>query len=79
MATDVSLPSVVLFLEGTSLERASPEGTGKLDVFHKVVSGLQRGGRRVHVFVRAGVRPSNFTAPEAPLVPEFTPASIPKQ
>ncbi|MEP7246711.1 MAG: hypothetical protein ABI885_23955 [Gammaproteobacteria bacterium] len=41
MATDVSLPSVVLFVEGT----------GKVEVFQKIVSGLQRAGRRVHVFV----------------------------
>jgi hypothetical protein len=47
MAADVSLPSVVLFFEGT----------GRLDMFKKIVSGLQRGGRRVHVFVGGGIRP----------------------
>jgi hypothetical protein len=41
MAADISLPSVVLFFEGT----------GRLEVFQKIVSGLQRGGRRVQVFV----------------------------
>jgi len=44
MAADVSMPSVVLFLEGTST----------LDVFQKLVSSLQRGGRRVHVFAKGG-------------------------
>jgi hypothetical protein len=52
MAADVSLPSVVLFFEGT----------GTLEVFQKIVSGLQRGGRRVDVFVEAGLRPPHLTA-----------------
>ena len=56
MAADISLPSVVLFFEGT----------GRLEVFQKIVSGLQRGGRRVHVFVRAGMRP-----PQAKAVVDF--------
>ena len=54
MAADISLPSVVLFFEGTS----------RLEVFQKIVSGLQRGGRRVHVFVGAGMRPPILTAQE---------------
>ena len=54
MTADFSLPSVVLFFEGT----------GRLEVFQKLVSGLQRGGRRVHVFVGARVRPANLAAPE---------------
>jgi len=41
MAADFSLPSVVLFFEGT----------GRLEVFQEIVSGLRRGGRRVQVFV----------------------------
>ena len=55
MAADFSLPSVVLFFEGTS----------RLEVFQKIVSGLQRGGRRVHVFTGAGMHPPNLTAQEA--------------
>jgi hypothetical protein len=58
MAADVSLPSVVLFFEGTST----------LEVFQKIVSGLQRGGRRVHVFVGGGMRPPNLAA-RVPLDP----------
>ncbi len=44
MATDVSMPMVVLFLEGT----------GGREVFHRLASSLQRGGRRVQLFVKAG-------------------------
>ena len=54
MAVDLSLPPVVLFFEGTS----------RLEVFQKIVSGLQRGGRRVQVFVGVGVRPSSLTVQE---------------
>jgi hypothetical protein len=49
MAADVSLPSVVLFFEGT----------GTLEVFQKIVSGLQRGGRSVHVCRLSGRHVSN--------------------
>lgn len=52
MAADVPLPSVVLFLEGR----------GGREVFQKLVSGLQRGGRRVHVIVRTGLGERAFTA-----------------
>ena len=48
MAANISLPSVVLFVEGTS----------RLEVFQKIVSGLQRAGRRVHVFVGSANAPS---------------------
>jgi hypothetical protein len=39
MTADISLPAVVLFFEGT----------GRLEPLQKIVSGLQRLGRRVHV------------------------------
>src|SRR5687767_14592550 len=42
MTADISLPAVVLFFEGT----------GRLPSLQKIVSGLQRGGRRVHVETR---------------------------
>jgi hypothetical protein len=54
MDADVSLPLVVLFFEGT----------GRSEVFQKIISGLQRGGRRVHVFATAGMRPPNLAMPE---------------
>lgn len=73
MAADVSLPSVVLFLEGTS---------GR-EVFQKVVSGLQRGGRRVQVFVRASQSDALFRkSPRSSIEPgeevgEFLPCPHP--
>ncbi len=48
MAADVSPPPVVLFFEGTSTR----------EMFQKIVSGLQRGGRRVHVFAAGAMTPT---------------------
>jgi hypothetical protein len=43
----VPVPAVVLFLEGTSRS---------VEALQKLVSGLQRGGRRVYVFAKSAPR-----------------------
>jgi hypothetical protein len=47
MTVDNPPPAVALFLEGTSRS---------IEALQRVVSGLQRGGRRVYVFASGGAR-----------------------
>jgi hypothetical protein len=49
MNPDRSMPAVALFFERTMLE-----GTARgVEALQRIVSGLQRGGRRVYVFATA--------------------------
>lgn len=57
MTPDRSMPTVALFFEYTMLE-----GTIRsVEALQRIVSGLQRGGRRVYVFATAG--PPRFPTP----------------
>jgi hypothetical protein len=50
MTPDRSMPTVALFFEYTMLE-----GTIRsVEALQRIVSGLQRGGRRVYVFATTG-------------------------